>query len=53
MASSNETKKFLDEKFKKLTEEGYSGPQRTAIALSIARKKGYNIPVKDKFKRKK
>lgn len=37
--------KFLKSKFSKLKEEGYeAGPQRTAIALNYARRKGFKIP---------
>ena len=34
-------KKYLKEKFHKLKQEGYTGKQRVAVALSMARKKGY------------
>lgn len=37
----------------KLTEEGYSGKQRTAIALEAARKAGAPIPEKKKAEKKK
>ena len=41
--SSSKLNKFLSEKFHKLKQEGYEGKQRVAVALSMARKKGYNV----------
>jgi hypothetical protein len=41
-------KSYLKTKFHKLKSEGYTGVQRTAIALSMARKKGYKVGKKPK-----
>lgn len=44
--------KFISSKIRKLREEGYSKPgQAVAIALSYARKKGFNIPEPKKKKK--
>lgn len=40
-ARKSAAKSFLKEKFHKLKKEGYTGKQRVAVALSMARKKGY------------
>ncbi len=45
---SEAAKSFLKKKFHKLKAEGYEGPQRTAIALSMARKKGLKVGKKPK-----
>lgn len=52
MAQHGKKAKFLKKKFSKLKEEGYPEKQRVAIALSMARKEGYDVGPEPKKKKK-
>lgn len=45
-ATSDEAQKWISEKIKKLVDEGKPQDQAVAIALSMAREKGYSVPEK-------
>lgn len=45
---SEEAKKFISKKIKKLKEEGYDQKQAIAIAYSMAKEKGFDVPIKSK-----
>lgn len=50
---SDKKAKYLKEKFSKLKAEGYPPAQRTAIALSMAREKGFDVGKKPEKKKEK
>jgi hypothetical protein len=47
---SEAAKSFLKKKFHKLKDEGYEGKQRVAVALNMAREKGYKVGKKPEHK---
>ncbi len=49
--TTKEAQKFVSNKIRKLRDEGYPQRQAVAIALEIARDRGYKVPAVNRMER--